>query len=580
MNELRRGTLIERLKRTSRIDGMVDGALDPQVCEELRKHAAAIESPKDIFDDDLLICAASLSVQTLLYRTEAAGESLGPMRKGTSGFDIKKSAFDAVRVEPVNKARFASQVANTFYRLGQLEAAREWISEAAKHFDKKTVLARTMKASEPADATAIELALTRAEYVIWRARIESRGGGVREAIRDLQDNAIEPLYKCYAQHQDWRTGVSHRLAFALALQSSLHSRLGLGDPAIRAAWEALHHFSGTPSLFFGPDEEDGIEGKRKSGREKDAEDRAQVQPRDTIRLAFTLSSTAEALVSHREGSNRLAFTLATTASKLMDQVLVRAKLHHPVRVRAQLAMARAALPLGDAHANVQKLLDEAREELVEVRKSGDDGEMINRECRSLEAQIALTRAWDHGRTFAWGPALKLAEGVIRARESDSAKVGGSAVPSLLQGEAHLFAGICLVKLRRPGEGLPLVDRAEEIAKSDDRVKLEIGCVLARAEALFEAPSIDPKRNAYLELERARIMCAQVESEHLKERLGELTVLIGQAALIDLNLPFDDAEKLFRQRYVRFHRARANENIRRILESTGWSHSTYYRMKDL
>ncbi len=538
-------TELAKLKVLASLDGRVDPAfkLSTPLCNLLAK---ARDMPVD--DLALRVLSASLSFFTMLLDHDNMVASLGPFRaaRGKTFVPNRSRLFEA-DVSPAVRGRYMSQVGNALYRLGQLDEALRWLDDAGSCFARE-------------HQGGLELTLAKAENAIWRARVLVRTTRGLTVLRDLETDAMTPLYaeiaaadvaKKLGQAQTVHefasiSGARHRLGIALSLAGGIYSSRAEGEKALNCLWEALSHLASQ-----------GVE--------------------DAVRHAHCQLATAEALISHRKGSNRLAFVLASDAErKLRDSAM------HPFASRASIVQAQALIAdhpvAGSPVRGAAREQELALAEKLLLGVAGGAGAesrgdpVLEREGLFVTAQATLVRGWATERTGGWSAALPIvAPWVELARKEGGLPDRLRADLCLLHGRARLGCGFA--------DGWEDIERAQEIARKDERIKIQIACALARAEALFSGQrKAGARESAQGELERARSMGADVDNGYLREWLDTLTMRVNSAAIIRLEEPYAVAEERFKQRYLEYHRGRSNDNLQQILHMTGLSQSTYYRMR--
>jgi hypothetical protein len=587
----------------AKLDGVVDAALPHSAREALiaAVRRDALEAGDDAAEDDRLrIAATSLSVHTMLFDHAGAIASLGRFQASVLSPQVARRAdparaadlvlgfagdvepFAKLRGSPIAKGRLASQVGNACYRLGDFREGEKWVDFAERCFDRS-------------EQDRLEVVLARAENAVWRVRIMMRRKRSDALMHELRDSAIEPLYRHYGERGDLaeHTGVSHRLGIALDLAGALYSVRGEGDAALRCLFEALYQLS-SPGV------------------------------RDTVRLAHAQLATAEALLNHRHGNARLACVLSRRARDALsgrDPDAERgdersgadrtppsdgpkagssdrpkgaasearayfAKHAHPLLVRAQVTMAQAHMECAGSFRGYdpRSLLDEADAQLGWLKGllEGEqkDNRMLRREHRFASAQRAVISTRMHARDGKWRAALEEAER-IRIQESESSAGGFDAVRDRFEAERSFQMGRAMTRIGDFNEGLRLIDQAINIARAEDRIKLRIAGILARAEALFMAEERQcglREDEARAELEKARAMCESVESDFLRKWLVKLSSRAQRAPNVNLDLPYKDAVIEFQKHYLHHHLDQAEGRIDDAAKKTKLSASKFYRLR--
>jgi hypothetical protein len=115
----------------------------------------------------------------------------------------------------------------------------------------------------------------------------------------------------------------------------------------------------------------------------------------------------------------------------------------------------------------------------------------------------------------------------------------------------------------------------QLAQSYQLAKIEAACRAALAESLIETD----RAKASLHLKIIGAILERVQSSHLESWRGRLVSRIKERVVLDMNQRFKEAKREFERSYLSYHFARSQGTTDEILERTGLTRSTYYRIRD-
>jgi hypothetical protein len=290
---------------------------------------------------------------------------------------------------------------------------------------------------------------------------------------------------------------------------------------------------------------------------------------DPIRQAFALHTVSRVLGSSMVRQFSFALQYARLARKIFHGK------GHPFETRATIQEARVHVKAAGQDPN---MVDAARLAKAEaLLKPITETELPNptREQIYCRAEANLTLAWiaslrSTSDVSQWDQCRKYAEAILKDQER---------LPPRLQAEGSLQLGRAMI--HRPAKaiekhhGIEHVVDALTITRNVSRRKVAIACHLALAEGYS---ALGHQELALANWNQARSKATDVQSNFLRQWIDSLATEVGGPTTIDLDGTYEEAVARFDKLYLTYHEVRDGE-VPKLLETTGLSLSTYYRMRD-